>query len=137
MRLHVAKQGLWKAGVVLNHAKHVVVPHPLVEQLHAAKLNAFLEDFSGRGRGARPHHDAANVHPVHQDAEKSDRFWPVITVSANRGVHDDIVQMLAQCARVVGDDHVSRQDVVQAVDVHAVLDRGPKGIGHKNGQRAS
>ena len=100
-------------------------------------MNAFLEDFSGRGRGARPHHDAANVHPVHQDAEKSDRFWPVITVSANRGVHDDIVQMLAQCARVVGDDHVSRQDVVQAVDVHAVLDRGPKGIGHKNGQRAS
>ena len=49
LRLNIAHQHFRETGVVANDPQHVFIAPALVEQLHGAQLQAFLEDLRGGG----------------------------------------------------------------------------------------
>ena len=69
---------------------------------------------------------------MHEHTEKRHQ----LAVVYHWGVHHHIVQMLAQSARVVGDDDVPVFQAVCAINLKPIAHSRAQGIGHKNGQAA-
>ena len=81
---------------------------------------------------------AADVDPVHHHHHEADQQSLPQTVGMDRRVHGDVVEMLADGAGIVGDDHVAVVQIVPAVELQPVLHRGAHDVGdeHRHAGRA-
>ena len=98
-------------------------------------MQAFLKNFGRHGGAARADHHAAYVYPVHQHAKKADQL--LLGAYAHRGVHHDVVEVLAQGAGVVGEHDIPASQTVGAIDGQAIAHGRAQRVGHENRQAAA
>ena len=131
LRGNVTEQHFRQPRIVLDDAVDVFHRLAAPQQFHSAQLQAFLEHFGGVGPRARARVGAADVDPVGDDCHECDHTLRLVE---NRRVHDDVVQVLAERAGMVGEDDIARLDPVHAVQRDAVGHRAADHAGGKQRQ---
>ena len=124
----VAKQHFRQPGVVFDDPQHLLHQFAAPIELHRAQVQSLLHQLGRVRPEARTGIGAADVDPMHGDDHEGDE---PSAGAEDRRVHRDIVEMLAEHAGIVGEDHIPGLDPILPIGLECVAHREP----HDDGEQ--